>query len=382
MRAMLSRPIHERPAVATLPEAAFFKSDRLLRALRFMDSILQRDTAQKHAFVRDLPSFWAQFDKRILRLRVLPCLMHQWQDEAMRDAVLPLVLAMAQDLPADIFQNQVRSLAQMETSSDITLKRLLAGGVALRAYNVVEITVSCNDQAVVTCVTTKRHCRACICRQVAVHSAQNVVLDCVQVLPALKSILSTAQGAQLLEILRATPQLQEAMRVDQIEDTLVPVLLRGLAQADTRLQEEVLSSFKRPLQKIGGACLHGVVLPELMKACMRTKSGAVRCGALLLLVDVAARLTEAESNAIVRMIAKIASVDKSPSTLQHVLKVRNALQAVLVLLHARTIQRPNTSTVHPAMNRQRAITFPTYQSKQRTCANMHLAEFSATSTHS
>ena len=108
MRSMLARAIHERPVVSVVPEAAYFKGDRLLRALRFMDSILQRDTAQKHAFVRDLPSFWAQFDKRVLRLRVLPCLMHQWQDEAMRDAVLPLVLAMAQDLPTDIFQNTVR----------------------------------------------------------------------------------------------------------------------------------------------------------------------------------------------------------------------------------------------------------------------------------
>jgi hypothetical protein len=107
MRSMLSQQLHARPAVSAVPEAAYFKDDRLLRALRFVDTILQRDTSQKHAFVRDLPSFWSQFDKRILRLRVLPCLMHQWQDESMRDAVLPLVLTMAQDLPSDIFQNQV-----------------------------------------------------------------------------------------------------------------------------------------------------------------------------------------------------------------------------------------------------------------------------------
>jgi hypothetical protein len=105
---MLAKAIHARPAVSALPEADYFKGDRLLRALRFMDSILQRDTAQKHAFVRDLPSFRAHFDKRVLRQRVLPCLMHQWQDEAMRDAVLPLVLTMAQDMPVDIFQNQAR----------------------------------------------------------------------------------------------------------------------------------------------------------------------------------------------------------------------------------------------------------------------------------
>ena len=61
----------------------------------------------------------------------------------------------------------------------------------------------------------------------------------VQVLPELKGILISAQGAQMLEILRAMPQLQRAMRTDQVEDTLVPMLLRGLAQGDTRLQEEV-----------------------------------------------------------------------------------------------------------------------------------------------
>lgn len=107
LRSMLAQALHARPAVTAVPQAAFFRDDRLLRALRFIDGILQRDTAQKHAFVRDLPSFYGQFDKRVLRLRVLPCLMHQWQDEAMRDAVLPLVLTMAQDLPADVFQNQV-----------------------------------------------------------------------------------------------------------------------------------------------------------------------------------------------------------------------------------------------------------------------------------
>ena len=110
MRSMLSKPIHARPEASAFPSAAYFKEDRLLRALHFIDTILQRDTAQKHAFVRDLPTFWSQFDKRVLRLKVLPCLMQQWQDEAMRDAVLPLVLAMAQDLPSDIFQNQVRIL--------------------------------------------------------------------------------------------------------------------------------------------------------------------------------------------------------------------------------------------------------------------------------
>jgi hypothetical protein len=68
----------------------------------------------------------------------------------------------------------------------------------------------------------------------------------VQVLPELKGIFTTAQGTQLMEILRAMPNLQHAMRTDQIEDTLVPMLLRGLSQGDTRLQEEVCSPLHWP----------------------------------------------------------------------------------------------------------------------------------------
>ena len=67
------------------------------------------------------------------------------------------------------------------------------------------------------------------------------------------------------------------------------------------------------------------VLPELMKACMRTKSGAVRCGALGIIVKVAERLTEQESTALIRMLAKITAVDKTPATLKQTLAVRPVL---------------------------------------------------------
>lgn len=107
MRGMLTQDAASRPAVKAVVEAGYFKDDRMLRALRFIDTILQRETAQKHAFVRDLPTFLPQFPIRILRLRVLPCLIQQWHDSALRDAVLPLVLRMVKNLPADIFQEQV-----------------------------------------------------------------------------------------------------------------------------------------------------------------------------------------------------------------------------------------------------------------------------------
>ena len=42
----------------------------LLRALRFMDNMLQRDAIQKSAFLKDLAGFCTQFDERVLRYQV------------------------------------------------------------------------------------------------------------------------------------------------------------------------------------------------------------------------------------------------------------------------------------------------------------------------
>jgi hypothetical protein len=68
-------------------------------------------------------SFWHKFDKRTLRLRVLPALMTEWQTESMRNAVLPLVLAMVQELPTDHFQVQI--LPQLRTLITVCISLFL-----------------------------------------------------------------------------------------------------------------------------------------------------------------------------------------------------------------------------------------------------------------
>lgn len=46
------------------------QGDVMLRALRFVDTMIQRDTMQKAAFLNDLTTFWHKFDDRVLRLKV------------------------------------------------------------------------------------------------------------------------------------------------------------------------------------------------------------------------------------------------------------------------------------------------------------------------
>lgn len=83
-----------RPNAAAFASCQFFQEDMLLRCLLFLDSMLQRETGQKLAFLKDLTGIWQQFDPRLLQHRVLPPVVQQMRSsEVVALAALPLVLA-------------------------------------------------------------------------------------------------------------------------------------------------------------------------------------------------------------------------------------------------------------------------------------------------
>lgn len=55
--------------------ACDLQSDTVLRALRFLDTLLQRDDMQKAAFLKDLAQLWPRCDGRVLRYRVWSSLL-------------------------------------------------------------------------------------------------------------------------------------------------------------------------------------------------------------------------------------------------------------------------------------------------------------------
>ena len=72
---------------------SLMQGDVMLRALRFMDSMIQRDTVQKAAFLNDLATFWDRFDDRVLRLKVCAeeMIVCNAVSDAMFDAVSDVV---------------------------------------------------------------------------------------------------------------------------------------------------------------------------------------------------------------------------------------------------------------------------------------------------
>jgi SCY1-like protein 2 len=75
LRGMLAVQPPSRPAAGSLASVGWFQDDMLLRALRFLDTILQRENLQKISFLKDLATFWDKFDGRLLRNKVLPPLL-------------------------------------------------------------------------------------------------------------------------------------------------------------------------------------------------------------------------------------------------------------------------------------------------------------------
>lgn len=109
----------------------------------------------------------------------LLCLLRQWQDKAMRDAVLLLMVIIALDLPADVFQNQlcvpvlrnkVRSFLEMLPESQtcyVSVVRLLLFVRALAWCFLSSLlgSISCNGAVLGQCgldnVCTWVHCETC-----------------------------------------------------------------------------------------------------------------------------------------------------------------------------------------------------------------------------
>ena len=87
--------------LAHVRSRVLLQEDTLVRALRFMDTLLQRDNLQKAAFLKDLTSFWPRFDARILCHKVGSAFrvpLHDCrQDAASQSAAMPSMLQVKLD---------------------------------------------------------------------------------------------------------------------------------------------------------------------------------------------------------------------------------------------------------------------------------------------
>ncbi|KAG0492943.1 hypothetical protein HPP92_006341 [Vanilla planifolia] len=104
LQRMLSMNDTSRPSALEFTGSSFFRDDTRLRALRFLDHLLERDNMQKTEFLKALSDMWKDFDSRVLRYKVLPPLCAELRNMVMQPMILPMVLTIAESQDKNDFE--------------------------------------------------------------------------------------------------------------------------------------------------------------------------------------------------------------------------------------------------------------------------------------
>ncbi|XP_022861514.1 SCY1-like protein 2 isoform X2 [Olea europaea var. sylvestris] len=104
LQRMLSANEALRPSAMDFTGSPFFQEDTRLRALRFLDHMLERDNMQKSEFLKALSDMRKDFDSRVLRYKVLPPLCAELRNLVMQPVILPMVLTIAESQDKNDFE--------------------------------------------------------------------------------------------------------------------------------------------------------------------------------------------------------------------------------------------------------------------------------------
>ncbi|KAI4388732.1 hypothetical protein MLD38_001037 [Melastoma candidum] len=104
LQRMLSANESLRPTALDFTGSPFFRQDTQLRALRFLDHMLERDNMQKSEFLKAFSDMWKDFDSRVLRYKVLPPLCAELRNMVMQPMILPMVLTIAESQDKNDFE--------------------------------------------------------------------------------------------------------------------------------------------------------------------------------------------------------------------------------------------------------------------------------------
>ncbi|KAF5833207.1 hypothetical protein DUNSADRAFT_10557 [Dunaliella salina] len=178
MQNMLAVSPNVRPVIGALALNPYFQEDVLLRALRFLDTLLQRDEEQKVVFVKHLASFWPRFEDRILKRRVLPALIKELELPALQSVLLPVLLSMMEKCtPAFFMAHLLPVLAPILASA----QGELLGALVVQGSGVLS--------RLMTQDAVSRHLLPLYARALESHGSPHVQEECLKVLQANCSML-------------------------------------------------------------------------------------------------------------------------------------------------------------------------------------------------
>ncbi|GER27609.1 kinase family protein [Striga asiatica] len=197
LQSMLSANETSRPSAMDFTGSPFFRQDTRLRALRFLDHMLERDNMQKSEFLKALADMWKDFDSRVLRYKVLPPLCAELRNIVMQPMILPMVL----------------TIAESQDKNDFELSTLPA------------LVPVFNSAAGETLLLLVKHAELIINKA----SQEHLVLH---VLPMLVRAYDDNDARLQEEVLKKTTQLAKQLDAQLVKQTILP-RVHGLALKTT-----------------------------------------------------------------------------------------------------------------------------------------------------
>ncbi|KAL4335259.1 hypothetical protein GQ457_07G021980 [Hibiscus cannabinus] len=281
LQRMLSSNESTRPSAVDFTGSPFFRNDTRLRALRFLDHMLERDNMQKSEFLKALSDMWKDFDSRVLQYKVLPPLCAELRNLVMQPMIVPMVLKIAESQDKTDFELVTfpalvpvlstaagETLLLLVTHADLIINKLLSSIILHDMDGIVEVDLCVPSISVIyLCETTPEH------------------------------------------------------RVSHV----LPMLVRAYDDSDPRIQEEALRKSVFLAKQLDTQLVKDAILPRVHGLALKTTVAAVRVNALLCLAEFTQTLDRHAVLDVVQTIQRCTAVDRSAPTLMCTLAVSNAI---------------------------------------------------------
>ncbi|KAL1212485.1 SCY1-like protein 2 B [Cardamine amara subsp. amara] len=254
LQRMLSTNESFRPTALDFTGSNFFRSDARLRALRFLDHMLERDNMQKSEFLKALSDMWKDFDSRVLRYKVLPPLCAELRNLVLQPMILPMVLTIAQSqdrtdfelitLPALVPVLSTASgdtllllvkhaeLITNKTDSEHLVSHVLP--LLLRAYNDNDVRIQ--EEVLKRSTSVAKQLDGQVVRQAILPRVHGLALKTTVAAVRVNALLCLAELVQTLDKPAVIEILQTIQRCTAV-DRSAPTLMCTLAVANAILKQ-------------------------------------------------------------------------------------------------------------------------------------------------
>ncbi|XP_023644530.1 SCY1-like protein 2 isoform X2 [Capsella rubella] len=254
LQRMLSTNESFRPTALDFTGSNFFRSDTRLRALRFLDHMLERDNMQKSEFLKALSDMWKDFDSRVLRYKVLPPLCAELRNLVMQPVILPMVLTIAESQDKNDFElTTLPALVPvLSTATGDTLLLLVKRAeliinktnaehlvshvlpLLLRAYNDNDVRIQ--EEVLKRSTSVAKQLDGQVVRQAILPRVHGLALKTTVAAVRVNALLCLAELVQTLDKLAVTEILQTIQRCTSV-DRSAPTLMCTLAVANAILKQ-------------------------------------------------------------------------------------------------------------------------------------------------